>query len=185
MTLVLRDSINAPLIPRDTPVVAGYGDGSWLWSPSWLDGSNWFDLFPNAVRLSIVVFAPDAGDILDVESGDASPAEVPGWVRRFNRPHRRAATIYCNRDTWAPVVMALYTAGIDPQGPAVDYWIATLDGTLDVGIVAGGKRPVAVQVWDTGDYDQSVILDPTWVGLGPPVEPLGPPVVPDDGVIRH
>jgi hypothetical protein len=54
-----------------------------------------------------------------------------------------------------------------------------------VGIVAGGKAPVAMQVWDTGDYDQSVILDPSWVGLGPPVEPLPPPVVPDDGVLRR
>lgn len=165
MTLVLRDSIDAPLIPPDTPVVAGYGDGKYIWSPSWKDGSNWFDLFPNSVKLVIVVFAGDAGDILDIETGDATPADAPGWCQRFSRPGRRAPTLYCNRGTWPAVIAALQQAGIDPAGPGVDWWISTLDGTTDVAVPPGGKTPTLVQVTDTGAYDESVILDPSWAGL--------------------
>ncbi len=177
--MILRDSVDAPLIPRDTPVVAGYGDGSYMWSPSWKAsgglpaGSNWFDLFPNAVRLVIVVNAANAGDILDVESGDATPAQVPGWCRRFNRPGRRAPTVYCNRDTWPLVIAALQAAGIDPAGPDIDWWISTLDGTVDVPVKPGGKAPALVQYVDTGAYDESVIHDPSWVGAVPS-DPLPP-----------
>ena len=160
--LLLRDSIDAPLIPRDTPVIAGYGDGRYCWSPAWKAsgglpaGANWWDLFPRSVQLVIVVNAANAGDVLDVEWGDASPADVPGWCDRFNRPGRRAPTIYCDRNTWPMVQQA---AG----GRRVDYWIGTLDGTRDV---AGA---VAVQYTDTGAYDESVIHDPSWVGLEDPM----------------
>src|SRR5262249_20327614 len=120
--MILRDSIDAPLIPRDTPVVAGYGDGVYIWSPSWRDGTNWWDLFPNAIKLVIVVSAAHSGDVLDVESGDATPAEVPGWCDRFQRSGRRRPTIYCSRDAIAAVRQA---AG----GRVFDWWAATLDGT--------------------------------------------------------
>ena len=158
MTLLLRDSIDAPLIPRDTPVVAGYGDGAYIWSPAWKAsggfpaGVNWWDLFPAAVKLVIVVDAAHAGDVLDVESGAASPADVPGWCDRFNRPARRAPSIYCNRSTWPLVQQAV-------GGRQVDYWIATLDGTTAI------PGAVAVQYIDLGAYDESVIHDPSWVGL--------------------
>lgn len=185
MSLVLRDSINAPLIPRPTLVVAGYADGRYLWSPSWLDGSNWWDLFPNSVHLAIAVFARDAGDILDVETGDATPAEAPLWCRSFSRPGRRAPTLYCSRSAWPSVIAYLQAAGIDPAGPGVDWWLSTLDGTVNVPVPAGGKTPVAVQVIDTGDYDESVILDPSWVGLAVSSDPPPLPVVPDDGVPRY
>lgn len=180
MALVMRDSIDAPLIPRDTPVVAGYGDGKFIWSPNWRDGGNWFDLFPNSVKLVIAVFAQDAGDILDVETGDARPDQVPDWCARFNRPGRRAPTIYCNRATWPLVIDALASAGTNPAGPHVDWWIATLDGTTNVAIPPGGKAPALVQVVDTGAYDESIILDPSWVGLG------GPEVLdPNDPVVQE
>lgn len=175
MSLLLRDSIDAPLIPRDTPVVAGYGDGRFIWSPAWKAsgglpaGTNWWDLFPAAVKLVIVVTPGHFGDIADVEFGDFTPADAPGFVRAFNRPGRRAATFYCNRSTWPQIVDALVAAGLDPA--AVDWWIGTLDGTTDLFYGSSGVRPpaglrvVAIQTVDTGAYDESVIIDPSWVGL--------------------
>lgn len=175
MSLILRDSIDAPLIPRDTPVVAGYGDGRFIWSPAWKAsgglpaGTNWWDLFPAAVHLVIVVTPGHLGDIADVEFGDFTPADTPGFVRAFNRPGRRAATFYCNRSTWPQIVDALAAAGLDPT--AVDWWIGTLDGTTDLfygspGVAPpAGLRVVAIQTVDTGAYDESVIVDPSWVGL--------------------
>jgi hypothetical protein len=153
MALTMYDSINATGIPGSAAVVAGYGDGEFLWP------SSWWDLFPAAVHLVIVVSADHAGDILDVEKGDATPDQVPGWVRRFNRPGRRRPTVYCSRDTWPQVVAALEAAGL--SAAAVDWWAATLDETQDV---AGA---VAVQYRDVGPYDLTVIHDPGWVGGDP------------------
>lgn len=142
--MIARDSVNAGGIPPDTAVVLGYGDGTYQWS-----SEDWAR-FPHSVELSIVVSAADAGDVLDVERGDAAPADIPGWCDRFDRPGRRAPTVYCDRETWP----AARAAAGDRR---VDWWIATLDGSLVDGAAL-------VQVLDAGAYDESVILDPTWVG---------------------
>jgi hypothetical protein len=145
--LVMRDSVNASLIPTDTPVVAGYGDGLYMWS-----SSDWAR-FPNSITLSIVVDPAHQGDVLDVETGDAAPSDVPGWCDRFNRPQRRCPTVYVNRSNWAACRAAV-------GNRRVDWWVSTLDGTQQV------PGAVAVQYTDTGAYDESVILDPTWVAEG-------------------
>jgi hypothetical protein len=166
MTLLMRDSIEPFSIPLDNlDVVAGYADGNWLWpSPGWARFQ------PPIVSLSIVVSANDQGDILDVEIGDATPADVPGWVRRFNRPGRRKPTIYSNRSTWSrmqgspalTIVEALQNAGI--QVSSVDWWASTLDGTQFV------PGAVAVQYAGSdrtgGNYDESIIWDTSWIGEG-------------------
>jgi hypothetical protein len=161
MPLTMRDSIYGNQIPNDTPVVAGYGDGRYIWSPSWQDGTNWFALFPNSVVLVIVVSAADSGDILDVENGDATPAQVPGWCDAFNRPGRRAPTVYCNRSAWPGVIAAV-------GNRTVDYWISTLDGTMFI------PGAVAVQYVDNGPYDSSVVWDPGWAALNPFPQPPSP-----------
>ena len=160
MTLIMRDSTDPFAIPVDTPVVAGYGDGLFQWS-----SAGWAR-FPNSIPLSIVCFPGSVGDILDIETGCASPADAPGWCDRFSRPGRRAPTLYVNRSNWDAVRAAVGSR-------QVDYWVATLDGTQDV------PGAVAVQYIDTGAYDESVILDPTWVGIFPPP----PPVIPEEVMV--
>lgn len=143
--MLMRDSVSAGAIPLDTPVVAGYADGLYQWS-----ASDW-GRFPNSVQLSIAVHPATSADILDVETGDATPDDCPGWVDRFHRGGRRRPTIYCNRTTWPQVKWAL-------GARQVDYWISTLDGTQTV------PGAVAVQYKDFGGYDESIIQDPSWVG---------------------
>jgi hypothetical protein len=137
---------------RTPEMVAGYVDRIKLapWSPS-----DWA-LFPAAVKVEIVKKASsNAGHVLDVEPGDATPAEAPGWVRM-----RRAAgadpTIYVNRSTW-PAVQAEF----DRQGVAQPhYWIAHYNGdpglpTLN-GITAVAKQHTAnfrgVDINSVADY---------------------------------
>lgn len=150
--MILRDSTEPFDIPLDgLDAVAGYGDGPWAWS-----SAGWARFPPSVVPLSIVISPADAGDVLDVERFDASPADTPGWADRFNRPGRRRPTIYCNRAMIGAVRQAM---GARP----FDWWAATLDGTL-----TGTDGAVAVQ-WKGaaltgGHYDESVILDPSWVG---------------------
>ena len=144
--MIMRDSTRPGMIPPATPVVAGYADGSFAWT-----AADWA-LFPHSVKLSIAVSAATQADILDVELGDATPAEVPGWCDRFSRPGRRAPTVYCSRSSWPAIQAAVGSRH-------VDYWIGTLDGTTSV------PGAVAVQFADYGTYDESTILDPTWVGM--------------------
>jgi hypothetical protein len=162
--MMLYDSDQPSAIPTDAVAVAGYGDG--YAEPAWTNGG--WARFPNAHKLVIVVHAGDQGDVLDVERGDASPADCPGWCDRFSRPGRRAPTLYCNRSSWPAVRAAV-------AGRRVDYWISTLDGTTDV------PGAVAVQYAGSatsgGHFDRSLILDPGWLGTAPPQAPLEEPML--------
>lgn len=167
MTLLMRDSVDPDLIPLDNlAAVAGYGDGDFQWS-----SAGWARFKPPIVPLSIVVSPVNAGDILDVENSDATPADVPGWIDRFNRPHRRLPTIYSARGTDASgrvdysIIEAILAAA---AGRPFDWWMATLDGTQTA--TGAPIQPVAIQYFDFGGYDESIILDPTWIGL--PVQPV-------------
>jgi hypothetical protein len=142
----MRDSVQSIMIPSGTPVVAGYADGIYVWS-----AEDWAR-HAGAVCLSIAVHPDHQADILDVERGDATPEDVPGWIDRFQRPGRRAPTIYCNRST-------IDAVRVSTGGRHFDWWAATLDGTTEV------TGAVAVQYWGAGAFDESLILDPTWVGL--------------------
>jgi hypothetical protein len=113
----MYDSVDPFAIPADAAIVAGYGDGRYQWtSEGWARFSG--------VQLSIVVSALDSGDVLDVEKGDATPAEARDWVLNYKRPVFTVPTIYCNRTAMADVQRAL-------DGLTYDLWIATLDGNTD------------------------------------------------------
>ena len=114
----MYDSVTPSAIPTSAAVVAGYVDGAYAWS-----NADWAR-FPQAVKARIAVFPrTNDGHVLDVEQGDATPAQAPGWVTM-----RRAAGIdpivYCNTSTWPSVISAFRTAGVKEP----PYWIAQYDG---------------------------------------------------------
>lgn len=99
-------------------MVAGYLNGIYTWT-----ASDWA-LFPGAVHLGISVRASDhIGHVIDVEIGDATPAESVDWVLA-----RRAAgadpSLYCNASTWPAVVAAFSARGV----PLPHWWGAQYDG---------------------------------------------------------
>lgn len=71
MTSEMFDSIDPSQIPGGQDD-AGYVDGRWQ-TYSQLHGPH---------NLSIAVFASDDADAIDDEPGDATDAQLPGWVRR-------------------------------------------------------------------------------------------------------
>ena len=163
------DSVNALDLPEGAQMVAGYLDLRYKWADT-----DW-QRFPTAVRVGIVCsHLTNDGHVLDVERGDADPADAPGWVLM-----RRAAgcdpTVYCSMAAW-PAVRAAFTAAsvAEPH-----YWIA--DWT-DVPHIPGGA--VACQYQNRGTVDASVCLD-YWPGVdngqswpaGPaaPAAPAPPP----------
>jgi hypothetical protein len=106
-------------------MVAGYIDKIKLepWS-----AADWAR-FPNAVKVTIVKKAStNDGDVLDVEPGDATAGEAPGWVRM-----RRAAgadpTVYMNlRRPGRRCVKAFADQGVAQP----HYWVARYDGVDEI-----------------------------------------------------
>lgn len=150
---VLYDSTTAADLPDTAGMVAGYVDGLYRWSDA-----DWAR-FPRAVKVRIAVFATtDDGHVLDVEKGNATPGQAPGWVAM----RRRAGadpTVYCARANWAALRSAFTTAGV----PAPHWWVA--DWTNSPHIPAGA---VACQWADpplTGHHwDISEVAD-VWPGV--------------------
>lgn len=119
---------------------------------------------------------PEA-DILDVETGDATPAGAVLWVKA-KRLRQLQAThplyppiIYCNRATLTPLFNAMNAAHLHV---AHDFmlWPATLDGTKRLADMLGVTAVQARGEAQTGGhYDESDVYDPAW--LAPPA-PAGP-----------
>lgn len=151
---IMYDSVTAGDIPANALMVAGYIDGSYAWSKA-----DWARFLPECVRVRIATSAStNDGDVLDVENGDATPAQAVAWCA-----DRRAAgarpTVYCNAATWDAVKQAFANL----QQP--DYWIAYYDGGHDQAIPDGA---IAHQYSDSGTsgghYDLSSVAD-FWPGV--------------------
>jgi hypothetical protein len=106
-------------------LVAGYLNGRYAWTQA-----EW-DLFPDAMHVGISVRADFYGTdarpatVLDVEPGDATPAQSVPWVAHQRARGLRDITVYCNRSTLAQVQAAFRGARVaEPR-----YWIATASGS--------------------------------------------------------
>ena len=159
------DAVNWVSIPANAEMVAGYLDGPISKWPA----EAW-QHFPNAIKVAIVVFAStDDGMVLDVENGDATPEEAPGWADR-RRKAGGDPTVYCSLATWAAVRAAFIAQGIaEPH-----YWIADWDGVdeLPAGAVAVQYR---ADVAGPDTYDESGVAD-YWPGVdnGQTIQPIPP-----------
>lgn len=114
------------------------------------------------VKIDVAGVHPE-GDVLDVEQGDATPDQAPGWVKSHNATHPAyPGIIYCNRGTITAVANALAAANLQVVR---DYrwWIATLDGTERVADMTG---VTAIQVWGASHFpdniDLSIVYDDSW-----------------------
>ncbi|MDI5966123.1 hypothetical protein [Streptantibioticus silvisoli] len=151
MTRTMYDGVTVADLPSGAPLYAGYVDGIYA------NVTALRKRFPKARVVEIAVFASThAGQVLDVETGDATPAQAPGWVTA--RRHAGAdPTVYCNSSTWPSVRAAFTKAGVAQP----HYWIADYDGKATV-----PSGAVAKQFKSTAHYDQSVVAD-YWPGVDP------------------
>lgn len=106
MSIVMFDSVDTPLLPAGNFAYAGYVDGRF---------ANYNAIrarFPKAHVLSIAVFARDDAECLDIETGDATPAQAAGWVaRQFLRGVSRPC-LYSSASVMHEIIAALKLAGI-------------------------------------------------------------------------
>jgi hypothetical protein len=112
----MYDSYDGSRIPGGAGAVAGY---TW-----WLQ-STW-DRFRGKLHILVATQAyVDLGDVLDVETGDATPAQAPGWIRMRRAAGYHRPTIYCS----ASVIPAVRKAtGSLQLGVDYDIWAASWSG---------------------------------------------------------
>ncbi len=149
----MYDSITAGDIPSWAQLVAGYVDGLYRWSDA-----DWAR-FPGAVKVRIAVFAStNDGHVLDIETGDATPAQAPGWAQG-RRGQGVEPSVYMNLSTWPQVRSAFQNARV----PEPHYWVAQWDGVAQVPAGAVAKQ-YADPGLSGGHYDLSAVAD-YWPGV--------------------
>jgi nucleoid-associated protein YgaU len=155
MPRLMYDAVTAHQVPADATLIAGYVNGRY---------ANMVAMrarFPHALLVGISVSAhADAGTVLDVERGDATPAEAPGWVT-MRRHAGVDPTVYCSASVLAEVVAAFRHAGVAQP----HYWIAKWDGSS---VIPPGA--VAKQFHNYPAYDISSVAA-HWPGVDPTVPP--------------
>lgn len=155
MTRMMFDGVQPSSVPAGAAIYAGYVDGNW---PSFAALSR---RFPGALHVSICVTAAHDARVLDVETGDASPAEAPGWAARQRAGGNPYPVVYMNASTWPAVRAAFADQGVAPPL----YWVAAyVTDPSEVPAIPAGA--VAIQYYDFGGYDASVVAD-YWPGLDP------------------
>lgn len=114
--LVMYDSIEPGQIPAHAAAVAGYVGGRWPTYKQLLRD------FPKAHHLSIAINAGEDADCLDIEAGDASPADAHGW---WTRQHARGISrpaLYADLSTMPEVHADLQASGV--QRGEYRSWVA-------------------------------------------------------------
>lgn len=103
---VMFDSVTLSEIPESANAVAGYVGGRYETFPE-LE-KRW----PRAKRLSIAVNAHEDAECLDIESGDAVPAQAPDWLVRQEHRGVVKPVLYGSQSTVAGILEALGQAHI-------------------------------------------------------------------------
>lgn len=102
----MYDSVDVATVPAHANAVAGYVGGSW---PTY---AALVRRFPHAEHLSIAVNAGEEAECLDCEAGDATPAQVPEWVRHQLARGVAKPAVYCSLSVVVEVLNELTRAGI-------------------------------------------------------------------------
>jgi hypothetical protein len=165
MTRTMYDSTVAGDIPPAAEIVAGYIDGPFAWT------SEEWDKFPHAVHVTISTSGEgNAGDVLDVEADDATPAQAGPWIARRKLAGLHRPTIYCDRDS-IPAVRA--GTGKFILGKDYDIWVA--DWTKVPHQVMAPGTPAAscaaTQYLNVPHYDETIIYDGGWPHREAPAAP--------------
>ena len=137
------------LASTSSDAVAGYVDGRYK------DLAQLERDYPAHRHMGIAVRATDDAECLDVETGDAQPWQVAGWVLRQHSRGIVRPCIYANLSTMPAVKRELATAGIARQ--SVRLWVAAYDN--DPSIPAGYDAHQWTDHWDGRNVDASVCLD--------------------------
>ena len=174
---------NVPHLPKGQ--VAGYDTGS----PDIRWAAEDWARHPGAVHIDQDATATDPeSDILDVESGAATPADCPRWCKAAvdayvaaKRPGQRRPAVYCSANNVSTVVNALIAGGVTSGvGLWVANWNLTQAQSVAAVLAASGPFPIdAIQFTDAPGFYDIDVFDGPWLRTvsgkpAPPPKPAGP-----------
>jgi hypothetical protein len=164
MTIVMYDSVDLAQFPDNPEAVAGYVGGHWPTYPSLVTE------FPHAHHLSIAVNAHQTARCLDIEPGDASPAQAPEWFRTLADHSQGLPVLYGSASVVQQIVDTMAAAGIHRGQYFI--WSAHYTHAEHICGPGGCGYPTAdaTQWTDTAlgrNLDQSLCSD-AFFGAGPP-----------------
>ncbi len=164
---VMYDSVTVSEIPTSARAAAGYVGGSW---PTFESGDLRRHL-PRARLVSIAVASRHDAEALDVEPGDATPADAPAWVRRQQARDIPRPIVYASASEMVAVLAALAAAGIRRED--VRVWTAHVGagkhicGPASCGLI-NTKADATQWTWTAlgRNLDESVCRPSFWLGRG-------------------
>lgn len=106
MTIQMYDTITIETVPPNPEAVAGYVGGHW---PTY---NALVQKFPHAHHLSIAVNAGEDAECLDIEAGDAVPAQGPAWVKRQLARGVKRPVVYASVSSMQTVIDILESSGL-------------------------------------------------------------------------
>ena len=119
--ITMYDSVDLGQIPADAQFLAAYVDGRFA------NVAEARDRFPHARILSIAVNAAHDADCLDVETGDALPADAPGWYDRQRARGLERPCLYASASVMQDGIIPLVRSGRIAR-PLVRLWSAHYAG---------------------------------------------------------
>jgi len=118
VTLTMYDSTDVGALPHGADAYAGYVEGLF---PTFAALQRRFAA-SGAHLLSIAVFASGDAECLDIEPGDATSAQAPGWVKRQLARGAHRPCLYTSVSNMDALVTGITGAGISRA--AVRLWSA-------------------------------------------------------------
>jgi hypothetical protein len=164
------DSVDVAAIPGHPFAAAGYTAGRWPTFPQLRRA------YPQTHTVSIAVFPWEHAACADVESGDLTPSQAPGWVRADERAGYRKPCLYSDWWEWTrELAPALKRGGI--RLASVLKWVASYVGHPQ--LLAGFDAEQWTSRCLGRNLDCSLVLRSFLAGAQPPLKPpVRPPVKP-------
>lgn len=180
--ITMYDSIDVSQIPADAAAVAGYVGGDFHTLPELQSR------FPHALLLSIAINAGEDAACLDVETGDASAADIPSWQERQRGRGVARPCIYANASTMESLVLPVLASAKIARA-SVRLWSAHYTASAHI---CGPMSCKAVSVAMDGcqwtktalgrNLDQSLLVADFFAV---PAPPAAKPTVVQHGPYRH
>lgn len=142
------DAVEWQTIPADVPLVAGYVNG---FQSQW--PARAWNRFTNATRkfrIDVRGDMPLDSDVLDIEAGNAQPADAPGWIDTRERADITTHRIYADRSTMPKIVAAC-------GGRSFKRWIADWTGIPHQAAGADATQWANPQYGSGGNFDVSLV----------------------------
>lgn len=170
------DDVNAALIPSGAGYVAYYVDGIYA------NLNAVKARFPHAALVSIAVRSADDADALDVENGDATIADIYGWLKRQLARGVERPVIYISAGQVDLMMQTMNANGF--QRSEYRIWSAHYTGSPHIcGPSTCGEIKTTVADWtqytdraDNSSLDESLLSDePVFTAAKPAPAPVPAP----------